>query len=229
MNVKSGLRVGVCLAAATLAPIAGAQQCTSGPDAAVECFVGNAVRTNLVSLQYGMTISQLKEYGVSVSRIVQAQPTSVALVGLASAVADALPPSNADGSPNATAQSTAMNSIVDYGIASNFLTLPEETNSQDLKWFSLDLVRVMNVNNGILLSPGSMARVIDSYVVTSTTGATVNWTQANSGIATMINGLATSGLLRFPAGITTAQAVQFAQSLAQVTYTYRTSTGRTSL
>ncbi|MGA7622986.1 MAG: hypothetical protein WB630_15775 [Candidatus Acidiferrales bacterium] len=68
---------------------------------------------------------------------------------------------------NATAQSTAMNSIVDYGIASNFLTLPEETNSQDLKWFSLDLVRVMNVNNGILLSPGSMLRMIDSYVVTS--------------------------------------------------------------
>jgi hypothetical protein len=168
VNVESGLMVGVCLAAATLAPIAGAQQCTSGPDAAVECFVGNAVRTNLVSLQYGMTISQFEEYGVS------------------------------------------------YGIASNFLTLREETNSQDLKWFLLD-VRVMNVNNGILLSPGSMLRVIDSYVVTSTTGATVNWTQANSGIATMINGLATSGLLKLPAEITTAQAVQFAQSLTQVT------------
>lgn len=229
MNLKSGLMVGVCLAAATLAPIAGAQQCASGQDAAVECFVGNAVHTNLVSLQYGMTISQFKEYGVSVFHIVQAQPTSLALVGLASAVADALPPSNADGSANATAQSTAMNSIVDYGIASNFLSLPEETNSQDLKWFSLDLVRVMNVNNGILLSPGSMLRVIDSYVVISTTGATVNWTQANSGIATMINGLATSGLLKLPAGITTARAVQFAQSLAQVTYTYGTSTGRTSL
>jgi len=229
MNVNQYLIVGVCLTAAFFGPAAGAQQCASGQDAAVECFVGNAVRTNLVSLQFGMTMAQFKEYGVSVSHIVQDQPTSLALVGLASAVADALPPENADGSANATAQSNAVNSIVDDGIASNFLTLPEETNSQDLKWFSLDLVRVMHANNGILLSPGSMLRVIDSYVVTSTTGGTVNWTLANSGIATMITGLATSGLLKLPTGITTAQAIQFAQSLAQVTYSYRTATGRTSL
>ena len=228
MNVNKVLMLGVCLAA-SLAPVAGAQQCVSGQDQAVECFVGNAVRTNLVTLQFGMTMAQFKGYGVSVSHILQSQPTSLALVGLASAVADALPPTNADGSANATAQSAAMNSIVDAGIAGNFLTVPAETNSQDLKWFSLDLVQVMNSNNGILLSPGSMLRVIDSYVVTSTTNGTVNWTQANSGIATMITGLGTSGLLKLPTGITTAQAIQFAQALAQITYTYRTSTGRTSL
>jgi hypothetical protein len=205
MNVSRALLAGVCLAAASAAPMARAQQCASGQDAAVECFVGNAVRTNLISLQYGMTLSQFKQYGVSVSKIVQTQPTSFALVGLASAVADALPPTNADGSANPTAQSTAMNSMVDAGIASSFLVIPAETNSQDLKWFSLDLVRVMNPYNGMLLSPGTMLRVIDSYVVSATANGVVNWTQANSGVAAMINNLATAGLLKLPAAIATAQ------------------------
>jgi hypothetical protein len=232
MIIRKSLLVGVSLAAASVAtvlPAAHAQSCASGQNAAVECFVGNAVRTNLITLQYGMTVAQFKQYGVSVSKIVQTQPTSLAVVALASAVADALPPTNSDGSANSAAQTAAMNSIVDAGIASNFLTVPAETDSQDLKWFSLDLVNVMNVNNGILLSPGTMLRVIDSYVISATTSGTVNWTQANSGIAAMINNLASAGLLKLPASITTAQATQFAQSLAQITYTYRTATGRASL
>ncbi len=232
MSIRKSLQVGVCLAAnfaAIAAPPARAQSCNSGQDAAVECFVGNAVRTNLVSLQYGMTMSQFKQYGVSVSKILQTQPTSLALVALSSAVSDALPPTNSDGSANLAAQTAAVNSIVDAGIASNFLTLPAETSSQDLKWFSLDLVRVMNPDNGIVLSPGTMLRVLDSYVVSATASGTVNWTQANSGIATMINNLAAAGLLKLPATITTAETIQFAQSLAQVTYTYRTATGRQSL
>ena len=229
MNLKNIVLVGVCLLVVSAAPSLRAQSCSSGQDAAVQCFVGNAVRTNLVTLQYGMSMSQFKAYGVSVSKIVQQQPTALAVVGLASAVADALPPTNADGSANVAAQTAAINSIVDAGIANNFLTLPAETTSQDLKWFSLDLVNVMNTNNGILLSPGTMLRVIDSYVVTATVSGTVNWTQANSGILTMINNFATAGLLKLPATITTAQAIQFAQSLAQITYTYKTATGRTTL
>jgi hypothetical protein len=232
MIIRKSLLVGVSLAAASVAtvlPAAHAQSCASGQNAAVECFVGNAVRTNLITLQYGMTMAQFKQYGVSVSKIVQTQPTSLAVVALASAVADALPPTNSDGSANSAAQTAAMNSIVDAGIASNFITVPADTDSQDLKWFSLDLVSAMNTNNGILLSPGTMLRVIDSYVVSNTTSGTVNWTQANSGIATMISNLASSGLLKLPASITTAQATQFAQSLAQITYTYRTATGRASL
>jgi hypothetical protein len=187
------------------------------------------VRSNLVTLQYGMTMSQFKSYGVSVSKIVQQQPTALAVVGLASAVADALPPTNANGTANPSAQTAAVNAIVDAGIADDIITVPAETNSQDLKWFSLDLVNAMNASNGILLSPGTMLRVIDSYVVTATTNGTVNWTQANSGIAAMITNFASAGLLKLPATVTTTQAIQFAQSLAQVTYTYRTSTARASL
>lgn len=230
MKLKNIVLAGVCLLLVSAAPPLRAQGgCASAPDAAVQCFVGNAVHANLVTLQYGLTMSQFKAYGVSVSKIVQQQPTALAVVGLASAVADALPPTNADGSTNPAAQTAAVNAIVDAGIANDFIIVPAETNAQDLKWFSLDLVNAMNTNNGILLSPGSMLRVIDSYVVTATTSGAVNWTQANSGIAAMITNFASVGLLKLPATITTAQAIQFAQSLAQVTYTYRTATGKASL
>jgi hypothetical protein len=230
MNSKNIVLAGVCLLLVSTAPALHAQGgCASAPDAAVQCFVGNAVRSNLITVQYGMTMPQFKAYGVSVSKIVQQQPTALAVVGLASAVADALPPTNADGSANLAAQTAAVNSIVDAGIADDFITVPAETNSQDLKWFSLDLVNAMNANKGILLSPGTMLRVIDSYVITATSSGTVNWTQADSGIATMITNFASAGLLKLPATITTAQAIQFGQSLAQITYTYRTATNRTTL
>jgi hypothetical protein len=230
MNLKNIVLSVVCLLLVSAAPPLRAQGgCASAPDAAVECFVGNAVRSNLVTVQYGMTMSQFKAYGVSVSKIVQQQPTALAVVGLASAVADALPPTNANGSANPAAQTAAINAIVDAGIADDFITVPAETNSQDLKWFSLDLVNAMNTNKGILLSPGTMLRVIDSYVLTATTSGMVNWTQANSGIAAMITNFASAGLLKLPATISTAQAIQFAQSLAQITYTYRSATARTSL
>jgi sorbitol-specific phosphotransferase system component IIA len=230
MILKSIVLAGVCLLVVSAAPPLRAQGgCASAPDAAVQCFVGNAVRTNLVTLQYGMTMSQFKAYGVSVSKIVQEQPTALAVVGLASAVADALPPTNANGTANPAAQTTAIDAIVDAGLADNILILPAETTAQDLKWFSLDLVNVMNTNNGILLSPGTMLRVIDSYVVTANVNGQVNWTQANAGIATMITNFASAGLLKLPTTITTAQAIQFAEALAQITYSYKAATGRTTL
>jgi len=230
MILKSIVFVGVCLLVVFAAPPLRAQGgCASAPDAAVQCFVGNAVRTNLVTLQYGMTMTQFKAYGVSVSKIVQEQPTALAVVGLASAVADALPPTNANGTANQAAQTTAIDAIVDAGLANNILILPAETTPQDLKWFSLDLVNLMNTNNGILLSPGTMLRVIDSYVVTANVNGQMNWTQANTGIATMITNFASAGLLKLPTTITTAQAILFAEVLAQITYSYKAATGRTTL
>jgi hypothetical protein len=71
--------------------------------------------------------------------------------------------------------------------------------------------------------------VIDSYVVSSTTSGTVNWTEANSAIASMMQNLSTSGLLKLPASVTASSATAFAQSLAQTIATYKTATGRMSL
>ncbi|MFZ3216750.1 MAG: hypothetical protein WA192_11890 [Candidatus Acidiferrales bacterium] len=229
MKAKNILWGGVCLAVVCMAPALSAQNCVSGPNQAVECFVANGVRTKLLTQQSGMSLSQFEAYGVSVSKIVQSQPTALTLVGLASAVADAMPPTNADGSADQAAQSAAMNAIVEAGIANGFLTLPANTNAQDLEWFSLDLVNAMNASNGIVLSPGTLLRVIDSYVVSATSSGTVNWTQANSGIATMMTTLGSAGMLKLPATITTTQATAFAQALAQIAYTYTSATGRTSL
>jgi hypothetical protein len=231
MTANKLILAGVCLAAAILSvprPTP-AQNCASAPNAAVECFMGNAVHSNLLTLQFGMTLAQFKTYGVSVSKIVQTPTTSLAAVVLASAVADAMPATNADGSANAAAQTAAMNAIVDAAVANNFMVLPADTTSQDMKWFSLDLLNAMNTPNGIVLSPGTMLRMIDSYVVSSTTNGTVNWTPANAGIATMMTNLASSGLLKLPPTIAQAQSIQFAQSLAQAIATYKTATGRTSL
>lgn len=231
MSAKNSCLAGVCLGAAILmAPApAPAQNCSGAPNNAVECFVGDAVHSKLLTLQYGMTLGQFKTYGVSVSKIVQSPETSLAAVALASAVADAMPATNANGSANAAAQTAAMNSIVDAGIANNFLALPSNTNAQDMKWFSLDLVNAMNTPTGILMSPGTMLRVIDSYVVSSTSGGMTNWTTVNSGIAAMMTNLASTGLLKLPPAISQAQSIQFAQSLAQIIATYKTATGRTTL
>ena len=61
-----------------------------------------------------MTLTQFESYGIAVSKILQTQHTYLMLVGT-SAIADALPPTNADGSSDSAAQTTAVNSIVASG------------------------------------------------------------------------------------------------------------------
>lgn len=227
--------VEVCLGGAILAATLGAASaraqgnCTASADAAVDCFVGNAVRAKLLTVQSGMSMQQYKAYGVSVSKIVQSPQASLAAIALASAVADAMPATNASGTANVAAQSAAAESIVTAAIADGFIVLPAETSPQDVQWFVLDLVGAMDSPNGIVMAPGTMLRIIDSYVVTATSGGTVNWSTANASIASMMGNLASSGYLKLPASVTSTQATTFAQSLAQIIETYKTATGRTSL
>ena len=81
-----------------------APNCTASSDAAVQCFVANAVTTGLTQPRYGMTLAQFQAYGVAVTKILQTDQTYLVLVGLSSAIADALPPTNADGTYNTSAQ-----------------------------------------------------------------------------------------------------------------------------
>jgi hypothetical protein len=48
-------------------------------------------------------------------------------------------------------------------------------------------------------------------------------------IASMMMNLASSGYLKLPSSVTSAEATTFAQSLAQIIATYKTAAGRTSL
>src|SRR5271155_1213926 len=89
-------------AMAVLSPPAAAQStnCTSSQQAAVQCFVANAVATDLTKPRYGMTLPQFEAYGVAVSHILQTHTTYLMLVGTSSAIADAMPPTNANGTAN---------------------------------------------------------------------------------------------------------------------------------
>src|ERR1700688_1219457 len=114
MILRKLLMTGALLgtAAAVAAPAHAQSQCTRSQDTAVQCFAQYALKTGIFTLHYGMTATQFNTYGISVSKIIQAPQTNLVLFGLASAVADAMPPTNADGTANQAAQTNAMNAIV---------------------------------------------------------------------------------------------------------------------
>ena len=221
--------LGVSLGLAAIIAAPARAQCTASQDAAVQCFVANAVTTNLLSPRYGMTLAQFKTYGVAVSKILQDQPTYIVLLGMAGAVSDAMPATNADGSPNVAAQQMAVDSIVDAELANNLISTSPEVDEQDLQWFSLDLVSAMNESTGVIVSPGALLRVVDSYIISATTDGQVNWTKANNSLANMVTALVHTHLVKLPPAVSLTQAVTLAQSLAQIIHTYKVATGRARL
>lgn len=206
--------------------------CTASSDAAVQCFVANAVATGLTQPRYGMTLAQFQDYGVAVTKILHTDQTYLVLVGLSSAIADALPPTNADGSFNTSAQDTAIAQIVAAAATNGFVWPPSGTDLQDLQWFTQDLVNAMNANQQVLqiLTPGVTLRIIDSYIITGTgSDGTVNWPQVNASLATLVANFISSGLVHLTPSLTTAQITSFVTALAQTISTYKVSTNRTSL
>jgi hypothetical protein len=230
-SIKFAL-LGFCLAvAASAAPAVRAQSCTASQAAAVQCFVANAVTTKITTPRYGMTLPQFQAYGVAVSLIVQTHHSYLLLTGIASAISDAMPPTNANGSANHTAQDLVASQIVGAAIAGNFVTPPGGTSAQDLQWFTLDLVTAMNDNEGMLqmLTPGVALRMIDSYIVTGTSSGTVNWTQVDASLGTTVDNFMTAGLMKLPENHTSAQVKTLASSLARAIYAYKVSTNRATL
>ncbi|MGA7856172.1 MAG: hypothetical protein WCA15_22835 [Candidatus Acidiferrales bacterium] len=230
------LIVGVALIAALPSPLHGQANpppdCAASQAAAVQCFVANAVSTGLTQPRYGMTLAQFQNYGVAVTKILQTDQTYLVLVGLSSAIADALPPRSADGTFNDAAQNSAIAQIVAAAATSGFIWPPSGTDLQDLQWFTQDLVAAMNVNQQVLqiLTPGVTLRIIDSYVITATgSDGTVNWPQVNSSLSTLVDNFMASGLVHLTPSLTTAQIKSFASALAQIIYTYKVATNRASL
>ncbi|HTS10590.1 MAG TPA: hypothetical protein VMH00_00600 [Candidatus Limnocylindrales bacterium] len=207
------------------------EQCAANQTAAVECFVRNALATNLTTVRHGMTVSQFEAYGVAVSGILQTHHTYLVLVGLASAVADAMPPANADGTPNLSAQQTAISQIVSAAAQNHLVGAPAGTTLQDLEWFSSDIVAAMNDNEGYmeLLTPGIGMRLIDSYLVTATSNGSVNWTDVNTRLSNAISSFLMAGTIKLPPGVSPAQLTSFVQDVAQAIQSYKSSTGRSHL
>ncbi|MGB8522177.1 MAG: hypothetical protein WCD43_04360 [Candidatus Acidiferrales bacterium] len=82
--------------------------------------------------------------------------------------------------------------------------------------------------NSMLLCPGTLLRLVDSYVTGATVNGAVNWTQADSNLSEVDN-LANTKLLKPPPSITSGQFKQFVNSLAQIIYNYKVATGRSTL
>jgi hypothetical protein len=231
---KSILAVAFSIAAiAVISKPAAAQatNCTASQQAAVQCFVANAVATDLTQPRYGMTLTQFEAYGVAVSEILRTHHTYLMIVGTSSAIADAMPPTNANGSANQAAQDLVVTQIVGAAVSNGLANATPATTLQDLQWFSLDITGAMNDNNGVMamLTPGVSLRIIDSYVVTGTVNGTVNWTVVDASLSTALDNFIASGMMKVPAPMTTTQLKSFVTTLAHVIYDYKVSTGRKSL
>lgn len=221
----------VAMVATSLPAAAQSTNCTSSQQAAVQCFVANAVATDLTQPRYGMTLTQFEAYGVAVSHILQTHHTYLMLVGTSSAIADAMPPTNASGTDNQTAQDLAVTQIVSAAVSSDLANTSEFATLQDLQWFSLDITGAMNNNNDVMamLTPGVSLRIIDSYVVTGTANGTVNWTTVDASLSTAVDNFIASGMLKIPAPMTAVQLKSFVITLAHIIWDYKVSTGRKSL
>jgi len=236
MNIWRLFLVLLCLIGSALAGRPAYSQttstnCTASQQAAVECFVANAVATDLTKLRYGMTLPQFESYGFAVSQILQTHHTYLVLVGVSSAVADAMPPTNADGTPNQAAQENAITQTVAAASNLGFASPPAGTTLTDLEHFSLDITNAMNDNSGVLelLTPGISLRIIDSYIVTATTNGAVNWTELDTNLASAVAKYISSGLMKVPGDMSTNQVTSFASALAQVIYNYKVATHRAAL
>jgi hypothetical protein len=233
MTFSNALIVLVCLVGSAVSALSAsaATNCTSSQQAAVECFVANAVATDLTQPRYGMTLAQFESYGVAVSEILQTHQTYLVLVGISSAVADAMPPTNSNGSGNLSAQRYAVTEIVAAASTAGLLPIPAKTTLEEMEWFALDVSGAMNDNNGVLqlLTPGVAFRMIDSYLVTATGGGAVNWTEVETNLTNAVNSLVKAGVIKIPSGMTATKVVAFADAIAHAIYAYKVATGRTSL
>ena len=215
--------------AAPDSPFAPRFSCLTNPQAAIDCFVMDGVATNLMTIPAGMSLQQYEAYSVAIWNILQSDSDTMMLVGTMSAVADAMPPTNSDGSANQAAQNAAVNAIVEAMLENTLITLPAATSQGQMQAFAQQLVARMNPSGEISLSPGVLLRVIDSYVVQATSNGTVNWTNADNAISGAINSLVATGIMKIPSNVQTTQVDQFATQLAQIIYAYKQATGKTKL
>lgn len=232
MNVLKPSVAGLCLTALAMAatPAAAQTSCAASPEAAVRCFVNNAVKAGLLNLPAGITLAKYRAYGISVSNIVQAPDTLMFVLGTMCAVSDALPATNADGATeNQEARDAAIDAIVDAGLNAGLASLPPNTTANQLKQFARDVAAAMTASPGVQIAPGALLRLLDAMVVKATSGDTVDWNKVSADISSTVDGLVTAGLLKLPEGLPVDNVKQFANDLALAIQNYKTATGKTQL
>jgi hypothetical protein len=205
--------------------------CNTSQQEAVRCFVANMVTTDIAQPRHGMTVVQFQAYGYAVSQILSTHHTYLVIAGTSSAIADAMPPRNADGSTNQNAQDLAVAQSVSAAVSNGLANAISPTDLQNLQWFSMDVTSAMNENDDMmaLLTPGVSLRIIDSYVVTGTNNGIVNWPAVDASLSTAVNNFIGAGLIKLPSTVSVAQLKSFISALARVIHNYKLSTGRATL
>ncbi len=206
------------------------QDCSASQNGAVNCFVKNGVSTGLLVLPSGMTLTQYQSYGVAVSSVMQSPASAVFLLGMAAAAADAIPPTNVDGTANLAAQTTLVNAIVTAGLNDSVITLPAQTTTAQFQQLAVQLTTNMTGNPGVTISPGGFLRALDGFIIAATSSAgTINWLQVTTNITSLVSALQTTGLIKLPTGTTLANVEQFALDTANAIVVYKTATGKAHL
>jgi hypothetical protein len=209
-------------------------QCTGSQNAAVQCFVSNAVSTRLTSIPSGMTLAQYQAYGVAISKTFQTPTLLVFLIGMTSAAADALPPTNAQGNADQSAQNNAVNAVVAAGLKDALFTLPSGVSLTQLQQMAREMTGQVAQNSGLVISPGALLRTLDSYIVSSTSASsgatgTVNWLEVTNGLSTLVNNLMSTGLMKLPTGISLGDVKQFALDVCTAIEQYKQATQKAHL
>lgn len=205
--------------------------CDASSQAAVDCFVLHAVKTGLVQLPPDMTLDQFRAWGVSVAEMLREPGASVLALGLASAVADALPPVSVNGlDADASAQAAAVDAIVESAIATRLLVLPAGATAADAKRMVIKMAERFGSYNGPNFSSGTVLRMLDAILMSATDSAgRVDWAKVNDSIAKLVNALNAAGLLTLPSGTTVDGVRRFAQDTALAIYNYKLATGQSRL
>jgi hypothetical protein len=204
--------------------------CGSSQSVAVKCYVQNAVNSGTVAVPAGMTLAQYQAYGVAVLRVLQSGHTYFIVLGAATAISDAMPPTNSDGSANQPAQDAAVNAIIDSALSNGLITLPNGVTEAQVQEFARDCTDKMDTNDGPSFAPGSVLRLIDSYLVTYTdSSGNVNWVSVSTALMTAVTNLAATGMIKVPSGMNVSQVTQFAVGVAQAIETYKTTTSKKTL
>jgi hypothetical protein len=218
----------------TTTPASAQTQCTTSQDAAVQCFVKNAVSARLASLPSGMSMAQYEAYGVAVSKTLQSPTVLMFLAGMTSAVSDALPSKDANGSANEAAQITAINAVVAAGLKDALFTLPAGVSLTQLQQVAQNMTAMAGENTGLLISPGALLRTLDSYLVSATSSASgaaasVNWLQVTNGLSTLVDNLVSTGLMKLPSGVASSDVKQFALDVCTAIEQYKLATQKAHL
>ena len=204
--------------------------CNTSQTLAVRCFVRNAIATKILTVPSGMSLTNYNNYAVAVFYITEDTNLSVILLGTTTAIADAMPAKNADGTANETAQTNAINAIVNSESLTGLITLPSQTTVAQVEMFAQQTVSNLTGFTGASLSPGAVLRLIDSYIITATsTTGTIDWTTVDASLTTAVKNLISSSMLKLPSGVTQAQFTTFVEDVARAIAAYKSSTGRKSL